>query len=222
LAQLDVLNKDFIDTGLSFHLAHIDMVNETNWYENAGPGTPQQDYMKTLFHRGGAAALNIYTVGFINVEPAGLRGYATFPSDYAGNPTDDGVVLDFSTFPAGTSTNFNLGCTATHQVGHWLGLYDTFMGGCSTPGDFVDDTPPEAIASSGCPIGRDTCPNDPGLDRESTFTSSSRNSVTHNSSFPAVQNYMDLSNNSCLNNFTPGQINRLRDQIVAFRGIPRA
>jgi hypothetical protein len=216
------LNADYIDTGLSFNLVEVSKTQDTDWYENAGPGTPQQDAMKATLRRGGPATLNIYTVGFVNVEPAGLLGYATFPADYAGNPGDDGVVISFATLPAGTLTNFNLGRTATHETGHWVGLYHTFMGGCPPPGDFVDDTPPEAIASSGCPIGRDTCPNDPGLDRESTFTSSRRSPVTHNSSFPAIHNYMDYSDDSCLNNFTPGQIVRLRDQIAAFRGIPRA
>ena len=66
--------------------------------------------------QGGANALNVYTVGLVSGSGAGLLGYSTFPSDYSGNPKDDGVVMLFSSVPGGTTTDFNLGRVSTSLI----------------------------------------------------------------------------------------------------------
>lgn len=57
----------------------------------------------------------------------GLLGYATFPMDFEATPSNDGVVLLYSTLPGSTSDKYNLGRTLTHESGHWVGLYHTFQ-----------------------------------------------------------------------------------------------
>jgi hypothetical protein len=129
------------------------------WFNYVAPRLPTNTEMKTRLRKGGAADLNVYTVGFKGGPGLGLLGYATFPSSYAGNPKDDGVVIQWTTVPGGSNTDYNQGKTLTHELGHWLGLYHTFQGdSCSGDGDFVNDTPPEATPSYGCPEGKDTCP----------------------------------------------------------------
>ncbi|QRV75730.1 extracellular metalloprotease [Ceratobasidium sp. AG-Ba] len=197
-ASISALNSHYSGSGLTFTLAAADRTSNANWFNYAGPSTPYQTAMKTALRKGGASALNVYTVGFTSVNPSGLLGYATFPSSYSGAPTDDGVVILYSTVPGGSKTNYNQGKTLTHEAGHWLGLYHTFQGGCSGNGDYVSDTPPEASAASGCPTGRDTCSGG-GLD--------------------PINNYMDYSVNSCMTEFTAGQYTRIRSQIATYRGI---
>jgi hypothetical protein len=198
-AQIDVLNQDYSGSGLIFQLQNTTRTLAPTWFNIVAPDTDLQTAMKNALRQGDAKTLNLYTVGFNTGDGHGLLGYSTFPVDYAANPMDDGVVVLYSSLPGGSMTGFNLGRTSTHEIGHWLGLYHTFQGGCNGSGDFVNDTPAEASPASGCPIGRDTCSANPGLD--------------------PVQNFMDYSNDMCMTNFTPGQITRLKSQISAYRGI---
>ncbi len=161
--QIAVLNHDYANSGLSFILAATDYTTNSNWFTSVGPDSASQTTMKKQLRQGDANALNIYSVGFQSGSGAGLLGYSTFPSSYASNSSDDGVVILYSSVPGGSTTNYNLGQTVTHEVGHWVGLYHTFQGGCSGSGDLVSDTPPESSPASGCPTGRDSCSGD-GLD----------------------------------------------------------
>ncbi|KAJ1311906.1 hypothetical protein OPQ81_010366 [Rhizoctonia solani] len=205
-ASIDVLNADYAGTGLSFTLAGTDRITNANWFNRAAPSTSYQTAMKQALRKGNAGALNVYTVGFVNVATSyqGLLGYATFPSSYSGSPTDDGVVIRYSSVPGGTAAPYNLGRTLTHEVGHWVGLYHTFQGGCSSPGDYVDDTPPQSDdytidgPTSGCPAGKDTCPGG-GVD--------------------PIHNYMDYSDDDCMTEFTPGQVTRIKSQMSTYRGV---
>ena len=57
---------------------------------------------------------------------------------------------------------YNLGKTAVHEVGHWLGLLHTFQDNtceAGDPGDWITDTPQESVSTDGCPVGKASCPN---------------------------------------------------------------
>ena len=193
-AQIAELNENFAggeskaaaDTGFSFRLAGTFRYDNNTWHQDKSSTT----YRKAT-RKGGANALNIWLVDFK------LLGIATFPWDYAKHPGIDGVRVQYTSLPGGSEPNYNLGKTATHEVGHWLGLYHTFQGGCTELNDEVADTPAQASPTSGCPIGRDSCPA-PGLD--------------------PIHNYMDYSYDACYDQFTPGQSARASQMWTAYRG----
>jgi hypothetical protein len=199
-AQINVLNNAFAGLGpggtgtntpFRFRFAGNRYIVNSSWF-NASPGTVAEAQMKSSLRVGGASTLNIY----LNAG-AGFLGYATFPWNYQDNPDDDGVVLLFDSLPGGDAAPYNLGDTATHEVGHWLGLYHTFQGGCSGSGDFVNDTPAERSPAFGCPVGQDSCRNNAGVD--------------------PVTNFMDYSDDSCMFRFTPGQSARTDAMWVTYR-----
>ncbi|KAF8761924.1 Pregnancy-associated plasma protein-A [Rhizoctonia solani] len=155
--SIDVLNAGYAGTGLTFTLAGTDRTT------NAGPEHLLPNCDEAVIAKGWCKCPECLH-GRLHQRPSsyqGLLGYATFPSSYSGAPSDDGVVIRYSSVPGGTAEPYNLGQTLTHEVGHWVGLYHTFQGGCAAPGDYVDDTPPQYDGpggpTSGCPAGKDTC-----------------------------------------------------------------
>lgn len=118
-------------------------------------------------------------------------GYAVLP----GSPAEkDGVVIQFSAF--GTIGNltapFNKGRTATHEIGHWLGLQHLW-GDTDCGDDGIADTPPQQGGNSGCP-------SFPHL-----------SSCSANPDGDMFMNYMDFTNDACMNMFTNGQKEKMRN-----------
>ncbi len=127
-----------------------------------------------------------------------MLGYAQFPGGAAN--TDGVVVLTGSvggpTVP-GTTTSYNLGRTATHEVGHWLNLRHIW-GDANCGNDQVTDTPTQQTSNGGCPaFPKVTCSNGPNGDM--------------------FMNYMDYTYDTCMNMFTAGQATRMNAAITASR-----
>ena len=190
--QLAALNEAYAGSGFQFSLQGISRTKNTTWYNACDKSTVERQIRKALAVNP-AHTFNVYLCGL----GGGLLGRATFPSYFPENSYMHGVVILNQSVPGGSATNYNNGGTLIHEAGHYLGLYHTFQGGCTPPGDSVADTPDEASASQGgCDIGRDTCAS-PGLD--------------------PVQNYMDYSYDTCMTNFTPLQRQRAQEQVAIYK-----
>ena len=197
--QITVLNVTFgggeggDNSGFSFTLAGVTRTDNATWHASRSGGAEHE--MKKALKQGGDNALNVYTTS----------GGAYFGWAYLPEITDtaqaylDGIVIDWRTVPGASTAyagEYDQGETLTHEAGHWLNLEHTFYGACNRTGDFVDDTPAQKSASSGCPVGKDTCPA-PGLD--------------------PIHNYMDYSFDTCYTQFTAGQSQRMRDSWLLYR-----
>ncbi|KAK6336308.1 hypothetical protein TWF696_001870 [Orbilia brochopaga] len=189
--QLEVMNEHYKSTGVVFDLKNISWTVNAAWSSfsvDAEDKTAEMGMKQTL-RKGGYAALNVY----FRPLGDGLLGICEFPDDIETASKEfwmDGCQVRHSSVPGGSTKNYDLGATATHEIGHWFGLFHTFQDGCDG-GDQVDDTPAEADPTSGCPVGKDTCKGNkyPGLD--------------------PISNFMDYSYDSCLTQFTPGQATRI-------------
>lgn len=232
-AQIDVLNEDFqkmnadttgipaifqtvaANSDIEFCLAQID--------PNGCPTTGinrvvsslaihdmnQASQLKGLVQWDPYKYLNMWVVESIN--GGNILGYATFPTSLPINPNLDGVVMGKDFFGRGEGTPpsaFNLGRTTTHEVGHWLGLFHTFQGGCTGTsatncafqGDMVCDTPPTSNSNFGCPGTQNTCQETPTDLPDQTV------------------NFMDYGDDFCLLMFSQGQADRMHFFLNSTRG----
>ena len=197
--QIRVLNTTFgggeggVDTGFSFQLAGTTYTENKRWFATK---TGAEHDMKKALKQGDDSDLNVYST-----SGAGYLGWAYYPSITESNQSYlDGIVLNWRTVPGASTAyagRYDLGETLTHEIGHWLNLAHTFDGGCKEPGDYVDDTPAMSVPTSGCPEGKDSCPDMPGLD--------------------PIHNYMDYSYDTCYTEFTPGQTQRAQDAWLYYR-----
>ncbi len=216
-AQINVLNQDFrrtnsdrdnrwsqaADAQIEFCLARVDPNgNATNGVTRKQ--TTQKDWRQSAnamkrASSGGVDAwdtsqyLNMWIVP--NIKDNSNRdvfGYAQFPG---GAAATDGIVMGhqyFGTTGSNAISPFNLGRTTTHEIGHFFNLRHIWGdGGCGVD-DFVADTPESDAANTGC---------------EPTHTSCG--------TVDMVQNFMDYSDDSCMNLFTEGQKNRMRAVLLS-------
>ncbi len=153
--------------------------------------------MKNLSRWNPLCYMNIWVVKEIcNQNGCGVAGYAYFPSSHGG--LRDGIVVEARYFG---STPGNSGVTV-HEVGHYLGLYHTFQGGCTnnnclSDGDRVCDTPPDqSTAAIACNGSMNSCTTDTQSGLSVDMPDNHRN-------------YMDYGYPSCMNNYTQGQTDRM-------------
>jgi len=181
-------------TSWQFVLRNLTRTQNHEWFSN--PQRNEREFKQALAISP-ADTLNNY---FTDMPP-GLLGWCYFPSDFPEDSPQSGCVNLYSTIPGGSTPNYNGGQTVTHEIGHGLGLYHVFQGSvcsgnCETTGDRVCDTPPQRDSTSGCPVRQDSC-NDGIQDN--------------------YHNYMDYSYDDCMHLFTPGQSERMDQEVAAHK-----
>jgi len=127
---------------------------------------------------------------YLNIWVCNLEQVAGYSSVMGGPENLDGIVLGFQAFGTNNSSEYNMGKTGVHEVGHWLGLKHLW-GDTDCGDDGIADTPKQAWYNIDCPSGiRITCGNGPNGDM--------------------YMNYMDFTSDACMNLFTQGQKARMR------------
>lgn len=228
LSQIQVLNEDFnrnnVDLinvpntfqkyvgnpGISFCLATIDptgrpmqgIVRTFTDIDKIGGQFEFESGRKLIKHNdlGGSSAWDTdrYLNIWVSSRQDGILGFSTFPEE-ALLEGEDGIEIDFRAIgiKENVNYNFNLGRTLTHEIGHYLNL-DHLWGktiSCNNEGDMVDDTPVQGEAYFGCP-------------NEPQYSCDSRDMIS---------NFMNFTDDKCLNFFTRGQSSRMLDALFRFR-----
>lgn len=214
-SQIEVLNEDYgrygngantsplgIDSRISFCLAQKDPDGQPttglNYVKypptaNIDPFTVSEDTnMKKVVHWDPDRYLNIYVVRRISNNQ--LYGYSFLPDEVAGS-IYDGVVMGYRFF--GRQGGGVFGRTGTHETGHFLGLKHTWGDGNCSKDDEVEDTP---LCSEAFYSPQPLC-----------------QAPVQCGSLRQIQNYMDYSDDACMNMFTKGQIERIRKMIYLYR-----
>ena len=140
--------------------------------------------------------LNIWVCNLDN-----LLGYSTVPTNWT--DPEDGVVIGWQYFgTTGTiQAPYHKGRTATHEIGHWLNLEHVWGGWSSCGNDQVNDTPTQEWENYGCP----------------SFPEAPNSCGTTNANGDMFMNYMDYTNDACMNLFTNGQKTRMISAINQYR-----
>jgi hypothetical protein len=191
--QMSVLNNAYQSAGLHFNIAEVRRYPDSPYFAGGCfPTTEQGIRMKSELAVDPARFVNIYTC---RLDLPFIAGYGTLPDEFPETDHQHGVIIDYGTVP-GSAAPLNLGHTLVHELGHYFGLLHTFQGACVEPGDGILDTPAEASPAYGCQVGRDSCPQ-AGAD--------------------PISNFMDYSDDSCSDNFTPLQGARMQSLIATYR-----
>lgn len=185
-------------TRYSFTIKKIDITRNDKWYHAALFNRADRQAKRAL-HRGGPRSLNLYING-ARVQGLPLLGYSRFPWQVRTRPKLDGVTVNVNSLPGGKARGYNLGDTVIHEVGHWLGLFHTFEGGCSEVNDGVADTPAEKDANFRCANTANLC--DP---------------TELATKIDPAYNFMDYTLDSCMRLFTPGQAARMDYEFAKWR-----
>jgi hypothetical protein len=195
-AQIDALNTAYKPYDISFDLINVTWTTNDAW---AVGEKADDDAMKKALRQGSYKTLNLY---FQTDLSGGVLGRCSLPSNIATGQSDhtvyfnDGCNVNANTMPAGSMDGYNKGQTAVHETGHWMGLLHTFEGlSCDGPGDYIDDTPMESVATDGCPTSpaKRSCPSQQKADESDP-----------------IHNYMDYSVDACYEGFSQLQVQRMR------------